>query len=333
MMNVNAEDNAMPSQNAKAKHAPIRYGASRVRHSSFITHHSSISSAFTVTELLIVIGIIVLVLAMAMPAFNFITGSKSTQQAGNQIGAFLGRARNEAIGLQETRGVMFYIDPKTKGITLALVRQTTAPTAGALSVDVYLDLTDDSDTLALPRGVGIEMVDDAHAMGTPAVRADDGYIGFNTVNANPLGAAATEVPYGGMILFDSRGQLTSRSYAMKVSSNVNQYTPMGVLLYQPPDPAVPPPSAHQDVVPVDPGKPANASRVLRSQFGFVLFESEAFKNLFGGDGPTGAFTDLQVRSPSANYPGTDESKKEDWLDANATPILINRYNGTLVRGE
>ena len=25
--------------------------------------------------------------------------------------------------------------------------------------------------------------------------------------------------------------------------------------------------------------------------------------------------------------------EEQWLDVNATPLLINRYNGTLVRGE
>ena len=29
----------------------------------------------------------------------------------------------------------------------------------------------------------------------------------------------------------------------------------------------------------------------------------------------------------------DEAREERWLDQNATPVLINRYNGTLIRGE
>ena len=28
-----------------------------------------------------------------------------------------------------------------------------------------------------------------------------------------------------------------------------------------------------------------------------------------------------------------DAAKEDWLDENGTPTMINRYNGTLVRGE
>src|SRR5947207_1855892 len=66
--------------------------------------------AFTVTELLVVIGIIVLALALAVPALNLITGTKSTEAATNQINSLLARARDDAIGLQEMRGVMFYYD-------------------------------------------------------------------------------------------------------------------------------------------------------------------------------------------------------------------------------
>src|SRR3954471_20065455 len=83
-------------------------------------HHRS---AFSLTELLIVITLIVIVLALALPAFNFITGSKSTDAAQNQVSAMLGRARNEAIGVQELRGVFFYLDPATDKYTIALVGQ------------------------------------------------------------------------------------------------------------------------------------------------------------------------------------------------------------------
>src|SRR5262245_28845348 len=69
--------------------------------------------AFSVTELLIVIGILVLVLALAVPAFNFITGSRSVETAGNNIASMLARARAEAMGFQQMRGVFFYIDVTT----------------------------------------------------------------------------------------------------------------------------------------------------------------------------------------------------------------------------
>src|SRR5262245_47771689 len=66
-------------------------------------------SAFSLTEILIVIALIVLLLALALPAFNFITGGRSIDGAMNGMSAFLARARTEAVGVQEMRGVMFYI--------------------------------------------------------------------------------------------------------------------------------------------------------------------------------------------------------------------------------
>src|SRR4051812_33729001 len=78
--------------------------------------------AFTLTEILVVLGVIVLMLAMAIPAFNFIAGGRSVEGATNQISAFLARARADAVGLQEVRGVMFYLDPATDRPTLAQVK-------------------------------------------------------------------------------------------------------------------------------------------------------------------------------------------------------------------
>src|SRR4051812_45083372 len=79
--------------------------------------------AFSLTELLIVIGIIVLALALAVPALNLISGAKSTEAAQNVVGAMLAQARNDAIGMQEYRGVFFYQDPLTKQVKAALVQQ------------------------------------------------------------------------------------------------------------------------------------------------------------------------------------------------------------------
>src|SRR5256885_9106796 len=88
-------------------------------------------TAFSLTEILIVIALIVLMLALALPAFNFITGGKSIDGAMNQISAFLSRARTEAVGLQEVRGVMFYVDPKTERQMMVLVKQEGIGSAAA----------------------------------------------------------------------------------------------------------------------------------------------------------------------------------------------------------
>ena len=66
---------------------------------------------------------------------------------------------------------------------------------------------------------------------------------------------------------------------------------------------------------------------LRSQFGLVLFDSEAFKNAGGTD------IDPQLTS-NGGYVGTPEQLTEEpWLDKNGVPLMINRYNGTLSRGQ
>ena len=93
---------------------------------------------------------------MSMPAFNFITGGRNADAAMNQISAFLARARTEAVGLQEIRGVMFYVDPKTDREMMVLVKGTPYKAGDSTNVDVYLDAGDE-DHLALPRGIGIEL--------------------------------------------------------------------------------------------------------------------------------------------------------------------------------
>ena len=49
-------------------------------------------AAFTMTEILIVIALIVLIMGLAVPAFNLITGTRSVDAAENVVTAMLGRA-------------------------------------------------------------------------------------------------------------------------------------------------------------------------------------------------------------------------------------------------
>src|SRR2546423_1928043 len=142
-------------------------------------------NAFTLTEILIVLGIIVLMLGIAVPAFNIIRGNRSVDSAVNQVSALLGRARSEAIGLQEKRGVFFFVDPRNGRVTLAEVHEVDKP-AGATR-DTYLDLVLDPsdqtgqsalDFLVLTPGVGVQVVDDYDPK---SASYDDRYIGYNRI--------------------------------------------------------------------------------------------------------------------------------------------------------
>ena len=75
---------------------------------------------FTLAEMLVVIGIILLVLAIALPAFTAIIGSRSKEAAQNIVAASLVRARSEAIRRGTPCGVFFFVDPDTKQSALAI---------------------------------------------------------------------------------------------------------------------------------------------------------------------------------------------------------------------
>ncbi len=61
------------------------------------------SRAFTLVELLVVMGVIVLIVAAAVPAINALSGSKSTQACQNTISAMLGTARRRRWGCSRIR--------------------------------------------------------------------------------------------------------------------------------------------------------------------------------------------------------------------------------------
>ena len=63
-----------------------------------------------------------------------------------------------------------------------------------------------------------------------------------------------------------------------------------------------------------------------SLFGFVLYDAEPFKSRGYTDSDP-QFDPTLAATPPKSW------KRKQWLDKNAVPFLINRYNGTLVRGE
>jgi type II secretory pathway pseudopilin PulG len=298
----------------------------------------AVRRAFTLTELLIVIGLIVLVIALAVPAFKAMSGGRSIDAAQNQLAAVLGAARAEAIGLQKVRGVFFYVDPATERVNAALVEETAAPpTATAAPFpEYYLDLMPDRDPVVLPVGVGLQGIDNADVGGPTAVRKDDAYVGYNRImpTATPPPTPERAVRFGGVILFDGYGRVINRFYAFLLARQIVggrptdlEPTAMGELLGY--EPASVPPVRYVPVQKLGGAAPLNG-QPPQSLFGFILYDAEPFRTLEYSEG------DPQFDDGDSQRIGTysgKEIREETWLDKNAVPILINRYNGTLVRGE
>lgn len=263
------------------------------------------TSAFTLNEMLVVVSIVVLMMTLALPAFNVLSGSKSAEAATNQISAVLGQARSEAIGVQEIRGVMFYIDPSTGRTNMAMVRDSGYQNSASPNI-VYLDLVADRDFTALPNGVGVQTID--NAAGSP--RTDDGYIGYNVTGAFPT-------QYGGIILFDAYGKLISVQCGFRCSSNpvsvTGAPTPMASLLLIGEARAVGAGTYTDFAIPGN----------TFSQIGLMVYQTEQFTNL----GYT--IDDPQINGTAYST----EVAEETWLDNNGSLVLINRYNGTLIKGE
>jgi prepilin-type N-terminal cleavage/methylation domain-containing protein len=144
---------------------------------------------FTLLELLVVIGIIVLIAAAAMPAFRFITGSRSVDGATNIVNAMVTRSRTQAVVDFRTAGVFFYLDPVTDRTTMAIVEQS-GDNFRDPDFYEYKGWTDGSDQVA-----------DANYAGTPA--------GASYTLDNSVGTAAGKVTY-----YDATQTANGPSYAM-----------------------------------------------------------------------------------------------------------------------
>lgn len=84
---------------------------------------------FTLTEMLVILGIITIILAIALPAFTAVQGSRSVEAGQNIAAASIGRARAEAIRRGVTCGAFFFIDAdgQTNVAFVALADGSTDP--------------------------------------------------------------------------------------------------------------------------------------------------------------------------------------------------------------
>jgi type II secretory pathway pseudopilin PulG len=289
-------------------------------------------SAFTLIEILVVTVVIVLMLGMAVPVFRVITGSRSEAGATNVIAAMVNRARTDAIGLQQPYGVAFFYDTAKQQSYMAEVyfppiQATATPAANTYgyytqatySYPFYkyggtqvggppLDMVPDTDTVPLPAGVCVQTVCNCNYSGT-YTRSSDGYLSV------------------GVILFDGKGRIISQNYGIAATSPLGRA--MGGLSY---------PSTSANI-----GTTNSSGTITQlgvpSQFGLVVFQRDAWLNQRPNLG-TG-YSDALYMDNTANQlsdynnttNGPSPAQEETWLDQNATPLLIDRYTGTLIKAE
>jgi prepilin-type N-terminal cleavage/methylation domain-containing protein len=244
---------------------------------------------FTLVELLVVIGIIVIMVALAVPLLGVIRGNRSVEGAQNTIAAMLGIARSEAMEQQRIRGVLFYREITGRDSTILV--EAARPRGGDdANVDIYLDLVPGRDPALLPLGITAYMItgENSPLSGDPS--GEFKYLGHRLLDGD------NALPVGGVVLFDRNGQMISLRYGLRLGYG-NAWSDLGRLLYKDAGGSGTPPA---DLVPT-------GNR--RSQFGLALFDR-----------------DMHEGRPS-------NRTSDAWIDDNAIPLLVNRYNGTLIRGE
>lgn len=353
-------------------------GSSFIRSTARTAALDPSSLGFTLTELLVVISIIVLLLALAVPALKVLGGGRDIASGENQIAAILGRGRAQAIADRTVAGVMFFLDPKDSRVKAAIVEESPAtitlpsivtfnpPPGGTISLELATDALSGgnvisgnpvADIFLMPPGVGVQVLDDCVVDTTtnPPTRRDDGYLGFNTRNQYKPGSDRTYAPtmtpptlgveYGGVILFDASGKLVAKSYVFDavepdpITPGQFDFTMLGQLLYgasqydRPGTNSVANYSNDQYVTSTPATPPSPAARV--SQFGLVVFDHDAFI--------ARGFTDKDAEAEAPNAGAIygeytagwnpSEATEETWLDQNSTPLIIDRYSGSLIRGE
>jgi prepilin-type N-terminal cleavage/methylation domain-containing protein len=265
---------------------------------------------FTLTELLVVIGVIVLMIAMAVPLFNVFRGSHSIEGAQNMVSAMLQRARARAIAMQERRGVFVFEDQSTKKMAMLLVR-IDEPGGGVVANANVLELDDnDEEMQLLPQGVGA-----AFALGA---------------NPGSLGSTQTQTTYRpyGLIAFDGMGRIMTLENFTTEANDAARY---------PADPTT--------------GKPAGPTK-LKFKFGAYIYPANAVSGgPFIGRPVSGSvpqefshasvllfdkdvFNEQFPPDPAADWRklSTGANSQSSWLDQNATAVVVNRYNGTLMKG-
>lgn len=308
---------------------------------------------FTLAEMVVVMGIIVLFVAMAIPTIRSLSGSTSIGMTRNNVSALLARAREEAIGFQAVRGVMFFCDTSTNRIIGVIVQEAVIQDPLVPNC-ILLDSVPGRETMPLPSGVRLQTVFNGVNQVNSAAGTEDRYLGFNPIQATNS-ITGLQVKLGGVILFDGNGKLIVRPYGFQMSQpgtpsvtasnlcnllGITYSTVVATIAGSAPsgtmcDPAI----SSYEFIPAYTTSATPPPATVLSQVGLILFNYDAFM----AQGFTDQDSDIQgTTSYTSAWPvaaGVDgdgvhsEQNEETWLDSNSTPLMVNRFDGTLIRAE
>jgi hypothetical protein len=168
-----------------------------------------------------------------------------------------------------------------------------------ISEDTAVSRYNTGEQTLLPRGVGVQLM----IQPTPATVA--------------TGAPNERYVRTGVIMFDPQGRLTLRNFSLEQTDTLGQYVQLAA---------------------------GSVARNIVSGVGLALYDATIFKAQetfsesdaiyqrapFTINAPTNpAFTDFKLVTDETADANPATTTEEEWLDANATPLIIDRYTGSM----
>jgi len=335
-------------------------------------HMRGLRRAFTLIELMVVLSIIIIIVAIAVPVWSTLSGNNSIATAQNQIASMLGNARADALYNRQMTGVFFFLDPTTGQTAMAEVQadlepQTNPPTP--TTGYSYSYTPGNPASTASPLGAAannngpVTPLEMANYLPNGAATTANGvqqYVFYRDVLLLPSGVGVAlsnnSNPYNanpappidrylrcGVIMFDATGAITSIPYGVPVLRqtpyviNVNNSFPtnqnqLGKRLGLT--------STSGDLVSLTTPSAANGYLYpLVSQAGLLLYDHSAYLNqrTTNSSNPPTPFNDvdLQCDLPANTATGIYLNKvdEETWLDQNGVAFLVSPFNGSLIKAK
>ncbi len=326
--------------------------------------------AFTLTELLIVVALMVVLLALAVPAFNYITGARSVEGASNIISAMLGRARAAALNDGKYIGVLFYVDPVSGRTVLATVEYDDAKSAADIdplhrykayvsgatyygppdtpptspptvppSPDRVIQVTQDGEASFTNRPLVKHYQRDdppAPGGGTPhfgAPHPPENGPAFSNARWIEVVEGNLSFAVSGEYQFLPRGVAAQVVVDTEGSNSVDRYVRTGLILFDPQG------RIDKRLYSIRHDMPLGEKMGLNTDLGDGLRLYSGLgvavydREAFIGEQRTEG--DVKPLIPHLDSPGgysPEERDEENWLDNNATLYMVNRTNGTLLEG-
>ncbi len=302
---------------------------------------------FTLTEVLIVIGLIVLILAMAVPAFNFITGTRSIEAARNKVAAMIGRARSEAISRNAQVGVVFFRDPKVNAVGMQLVIVATSDLSGPEAYQAWSAFanykTASGDQAADRVYALVYDAADGVAGGKYVVTRFDALVdninvppvyGGNTTWAQVVPGTASTLDGGIEYLPTGVGCQLVNDPKGAPANSTDKYVQTGMIVFDEQGKFI------ETSFTITPLSAAGQQLQLggnltgTSQLGLMLYDQE---QLAGQSSYTPGdyvyFVPTLQPAPSAYAGAANEQGEEEWITTNALHLLVDRYTGDLIKVE